>query len=403
MNQISAQTQLNSSSLPSPFAQNTLLNSPSLQHKNQASTKVFNFLLDAIRGQVFIACIELGILDLLAEGHSLQAISERLNIAYNKLVLFLNALSSMEVLEKHDDQFVINPIFTELLVRNQDVNMITTFLHLYKVRYRSSADIIEILTNDSSVKTTETFSSPTFWRTASSNLLSFHKSVMAESVLSILEASLDITTEGSVDITMNLESIKSMMDLGAGSEVLAQHLTAKNPAMTVYIQDQLPLIESIKERLELSKKTKTNPDNKSQTHTQNDSSHNPTKNTQNIQFVAGDYNEVAFPKSLDLILSSMSLYYAKDLPQIIKKIFDALAPHGAFISLHESLANGRSEPEAHVLGRLIPSLSGNDSSFAEGEIENVMHLCGFKRISATIVSMPQGEMNLVVGYKQDFA
>lgn len=358
------------------------LNTESNQHLNryassfelsetraQGSINVFNFLLDAIRGQVLTACIELGILDLLADGLSINEISRQLHINHEKLVLFLNALASMQVLEKFNDQFVINPLYSELLVRNRDTNIITTFLHLYKVRYRSSADIIDILTDDISEKVTQPFASPEFWDKASDNLFSFHKSVMAERVFSMLKDNI------------NLAKLNKMMDLGAGSEVLAQLLVKQFPNLIVYIQDQTPLIETIEKRL-----SKT-------INTANHSSLN------NIHFIAGDYNDVEFPQPLDLVLSSMSLYYATDTLILLQKVFDALAPKGIFVSLHEGLSNDRTSPEEHVLGRLIPALSGNDTSFVQNYIASLMHTCGFQDINISYLSMPQGEMQLIIGYK----
>ncbi len=63
-----------------------------------------------------------------------------------------------------------------------------------------------------------------------------------------------------------------------------------------------------------------------------------------------------------------------------------------FVSFHEGLADERTAPETHVIGRLMPALRGQDVSFDLGRIAEAARQAGFLRIESRPVETAFGPM-----------
>lgn len=92
--------------------------------------------------------------------------------------------------------------------------------------------------------------------------------------------------------------------------------------------------------------------------------------------------------------------HAKDLVTLLTRARHALRPGGVLVSFHEGLTGGRTAPEPHVVGRLIPALHGQDLSFDHGTIAAAMRAAGFTRMEERMVETPFGPMVAETG-RQD--
>lgn len=166
---------------------------------------------------------------------------------------------------------------------------------------------------------------------------------------------------------------KKIMDLGAGSEQLAIKITDVHPSIHVTIVDLPGCADKINQALTEQQK-------------------------QRVSVLSGDYNDMKLPKQYDIVWASMSLYYAKNLSELINNIKKSLIQGGCFISCHEGLTHQRTQPEKHMVGRLLPSLTGNNVSFKQGDIVTAMLKAGFRQIVSRTIETNIGPIDLDIGY-----
>jgi hypothetical protein len=167
--------------------------------------------------------------------------------------------------------------------------------------------------------------------------------------------------------------VRCFLDLGAGSECLAVSLAEQHPKLKVRVFE-LPLCAKNIEAALL-------PIHK-----------------EHIQVIAGDYNEADIVGDNDVIWTSMSLYYAKDLNMLLSNLKAALSKNGMLVSLHEGLTDARTSPEYHVVGRFFPVLNGNNVWFGRGDIADTMRSVGFNKLLSRTIHTLYGPMDLDIAY-----
>jgi SAM-dependent methyltransferase len=200
------------------------------------------------------------------------------------------------------------------------------------------------------------------WDGAAKSLLAFHRSVAGGQMFACLRE------------LPEWETARHVLDIGAGSSILAQKIVAAHPGHYVTIVDLPPLAQRM---------------------AQEQLADFPARDR--ITVMAGDFNQVDLPENQDVIWASMTLYYARDLEAVLRRCRKALAPGGVFVSFHEELYHERTLPEPHIVGRLIPAMKGNDASFDKDQIAQAMRAAGFASISVRMVQTAVGPMAVTVG------
>ena len=277
-----------------------------------------------------------------------------------KTECLLNALTSIGLLQKLDSRYQLVDTYRNLLNSDHPESMVAMLTHLNKIKMTSGPQLIAKMT-EGSFDNSMNFREPSFWSRSTSNLRAFHSSTSADFCANLLQ---------------NLpqwKGVNKLLDIGAGTETLAIKLLRTNAQLSVDLFDLPPVIEQINLAL--------------------------TTKYSRLSLHAGDYNTTPLPKEFELIFASMSLYYANSLPKIFTRIHQSLSSDGIFVSLHEGLKKSRTEPWYHVIGRLLPSIQGNNVSFNEGEIAQQLLLSGFRQVHSSEVETPFGPMTLDIGYK----
>ncbi|MEM0911279.1 MAG: class I SAM-dependent methyltransferase [Pseudomonadota bacterium] len=316
----------------------------------------------AVEWPIILAGIESQIFDLLAQPQTAATVAIHYTWCDRKTALFLDALCSLGLLSKQDDHYELIDGYRTLLNSTHQDTMIPTLQHLTSIRVSSSKYVIDSLSTQERQPTIKTnFSRPQFWGSATDNLRSFHRSVSSTFYVDLLTA------------LPHWSSCKRFLDIGAGSETLANKLLELTPELQCHLFDLDGVIEQI------AKVT--------------------ASQSLNITLHKGDYNKGPLPARFDLVFASMSLYYAHNLEEVISKIYQALTPGGCFVSIHEGLFNDRTQPARHVVGRFIPALNGNDVSFSQCEIVKTMADVGFIKIEHQSINTPFGPMDLDIGYR----
>lgn len=321
--------------------------------------RLFDLIQAPLRWQLLKTGLDFGLFDHLSEPAGAKDVAAVLGVDARRTELVLDALCSMEFLEKHQGRYVLTPEAAPYLSGSGPLSFKATLNSLSAFRH---GDIGALLRGDASPLAPPDMTDPAFWARSADSLRAFHQAMAADTALSLLET------------LPEWPDVHRFLDLGAGSEVLATRILHRRPDMRVSIFDLPPMAGIIRAALE--------PDDGS----------SPA-----IEILSGDYNDAPLGADYDIIWAAMTLYYARDLVGFLSKIRDALSEKGFFISFHEGLCAERTAPESHVVGRLIPALQGQDRSFSQGEIAAALEKAGFSRVDSRTVETPFGSMQLDIG------
>lgn len=332
----------------------------------QTSTAVPSQLLDILLGPIRWTLLEVGfqfhVFDALRTSVSAETLALHLSFDVTKLSILLDAMVSMDFVEKKNGCYRLNKMMAPYLDSSSVTSMRDTLMHLSKVKHSRSHEIKESLMTGSNKPTSIDFSKPEFWSKAAANLRAFHSSISNHYVVNLLQR-----------FSAYLGKERRVLDLGAGSELLAISLCSRFPGTEVTVFELPPCAALIKARCQQA-------------------------DAKNITVIGGDYNDLDLGLHYDLVWASMSLYYAKDLVSLLTTIRHFLSPGGVFLSFHEGLYAQRTQPTYHVVGRFVPTINGNDVSFNRGVIAKTMIDAGFDRVESESLETPFGLMDLDVAY-----
>ncbi len=271
----------------------------------------------------------------------------------------LDALCSLGLLLKQQNHYPLKEEVLPYVICDSEKSMRDILIHLGNIRHADKETIKDILRTGRSEHFSSRLSSESFWSHSISSLSSFQQSINNPLILDLLS-----------QLSLCDQPAK-LLDLGAGSDALANALINRWPHMDVVLFD-LPKCAAVIEKQITSQS--------------------------GISVICGDYNVDALGEDYDIIWASMSLYYAKDIVYVLSKIKQSLKPSGVFVSYHEALSHARTSPEKHICGRFLASISGNDVSFDDGFIANNMKQVGFKKIQSRTMDTVFGAMRLDICY-----
>lgn len=321
------------------------------------ATTLFDLIQAPLRWQVLKAGLDLNLFDHLAQAQSAEEIAASLSLEPRRAAIVLDALCAMGLLDKEAGRYRLSAPAAPYLLSEGDRSLRDMLLTLPILRH---GDVAALLRSEGG--TPPDLSDPAFWDRSAASLRSFHRGMGVEVMAGLLES------------LPEWPSASRFLDLGAGSEILSLHVAERRPDMAVTVLDLPPLAARIGRAVGAA---------------------GPTGGR--VAVIAGDYNDVEFGSGHDVIWASMTLYYARDLVAVLAKIRRALAPGGVFVSFHEGLTDGRTAPESHVVGRLVPALRGVNVSFERGQITGALRRAGFSRVECRDVETPFGLMVMDIG------
>ena len=336
---------------------------PSLE-QGPSMGPIFEMLLGPVRIAVLKAALDLKIADVLDEPGSPEEIASRLGIETHpgNLTLFLNAMATMGLVTKSRSGFV-NTDFSKAFLRSTSASYMGLMVHqLSGMQHRNLDRIADLVRSGPGELSTEhRLDREERWRESVRHLAHYQKAGIAGLVADLV-----------ADLP-EFENMRRMLDIGCGPGIMCQAAVSRHPHLQGVLFDFPTVIEVAQEELEAAGLTGR------------------------ISTMAGDYNTLDLGEGYDLIWASHCLYYAKDLVDLFRRARKALNPGGVFMSFHEGLTHGRSQPESIVLSRLSLSLEGQDVSFELGEIARKMIKAGFKSVESRCLSLPMGPMELIIG------
>ena len=314
-----------------------------------------DLLLGPIRWNIVQVALEVELFEQVKDWQSYVAVADALNFAAVPTALLLDALCSLGLLKKRQDSYKLEASAATFLRADSEQSMLKLLPHLASIRSASVEQIKQVLATGVANHDAVHYRDAGFWQKKVEFLSQYQHSVGSAIALDILNP------------LPEWPKAKRMLDLSAGSEALSLALLKQRPDLDVCLFDLPDCAEQIKQRLD------------GQTGT---------------QVIAGDINTASIGDNYDVIWASMCLYYANDLECVLKKIKQALSANGVFVSYHEALQQGRTQPEAHISGRFVSAICGHDMSFNDGEIAEKMQQAGFTRVESRMVNSPFGPMRV---------
>lgn len=316
-------------------------------------------LLGPIRMTLLDAAIELKIADHLDESDDPDVLAARLSVHLQNLRFFLDGLAAMGLVEKKDGRYANTRLAQEYLRTTSDTYLGELLTDLGKMQSCELPQLMALLRDGPPEKADESRQfDEAHWRRSARNLARYQRAGLARMAAEIA-ASLP-----------EFPAMRRVLDLGGGPGVVCMEIVASKPELEGVICDQPAVIEVAREEIE------------------------SRGLTGRVTCCAGNYNEIDFGSSYDLIWASHNLYFAKGLQDFIGRLLQGLNPGGVFISAHEGLRNERTGPAQCVLARLPCALEGRNVSFAEGEVADAAKAAGFAGHEKRVVVSPFGEIHV---------
>ncbi len=317
---------------------------------------LFDLVQAPIRWQVVRTAIVLGVFDLPAEGFPAAEAAARLGLDAGRTALFLDALAAMGLMEKTGGLYRATAEAAAFLSAASPTSLARSLLQLGGLRHAGLERLPDLLRGEAAARADLDLADPEFWRRAVASLRSFHRGLGCGAMLEVL------------DSLPEWPGARRFLDIGAGSETLCLAVKARRPEIDVTLFDLPGGAARIAADLAAAGRADA------------------------VAVRPGNYNADDFGEGHDVIWASMTLYYADDLAEVLRRVRRALAPGGVFVSFHEGLTGERTAPETHVIGRLMPALRGQDVSFDRGRIAEAARSAGFRRVDSRAVDTAFGPM-----------
>jgi SAM-dependent methyltransferase len=327
----------------------------------QKQQYLFSILLGPASWTILEFAFSHHLFDHLMNPQTATEISDELGWLPEQVELLLNSYVALKIMDKTTSSFIVKSDYQSLLNSQSPTYIGDTLCYLMQIRTFSTDNIQQWLTGSEQTFHRTNMLDPQFWHNATQQLQIFHRTIRNPVVLPLLEA-LPEWHDG-----------QKMLDVGAGSAELAKDIKNKHPRSQITLFDLAPCCHAIKNQL---------PDDQ-----------------QTIVLRPGDMNDGDFGGPYHIILASMSLYYANDLPKCLENLWNALTPGGVLISFHEALGADRTTPLAHILGRLPIELSHGRLSLEPGQMETNMIALNPLKLESHLIPTAFGEMEWIAAHK----
>ncbi len=329
--------------------------------KEEASYRsLFELLNGALKSRLMVSGLELGIFGLLNKPVGARDLAEKADLHPVNTARFLDALTTIGLLEKKDGLYRNNSL-SRTFLSSSSPTYIGDLLLLCQRMTLDSLDRIPVLVRKgpSAARTALEFASPERWAEAARASAQWVYGEVGQLMAGVVSA-----LPGAAGFTR-------VLDLGGGHGAFALYILEAQPGLRAVIMDRAPVLEAA---AALSRDFGFDG---------------------RVELRPGDYLQDDLGSDYDLIFASATLNFAKDsLDELFVRIRQALKPCGFFLSFQDGLTAERTKPET-MLGHLLDSLeNAGDYLFEQGEIAEAMLRAGFRSVRSRTIDTPMGPMDL---------
>lgn len=328
--------------------------------------KLYDLVYGVSRSQTMEAGIMLGVFDYMHNWISADEVSKTINSHKKNTAIILDALTSLELLEKHMGLYRNTLISDTYFVRGASEYLGEHFLSQFRILKLPADRIVEMVTTGPSPAEQENDESGEFWGALSLQYANYMRAGITRFHVQTIK---DIPELGSP---------KKILDLGGGPGLTAIALAAEYPGSSAVVFEQPEVARVAVDMARLY------------------------GFSQRVSVKSGDYRIDPLGADYDLIFASFTLNYAKnDLCGMLSRIKNALVPGGLFVSLADGLTDEATKPADYVVSMLPWTLTDQVTSFAKGEIANALVKSGFEFIRSLELDSPHGPVAVDVARRPE--
>ena len=332
---------------------------------NESFEELYRMLIAPIRSKLLLTGIEFGVFNHLPEPKPAEAVAEAIGTHLENTRLFLDGLVASDLVVKKKGLYQNTSVTQTFLVEDSPTFMGQMFTLWAQMWHASLDDLSKLVKEGPPQPSPETdMGSEEMWAQSAAFMANYERAGVAQQVVEF------------VSKLPEFPSFRKMLDIGGGPGLIGLAIVSAHPNMKGILFDRLAIVkvaETFIKEYEMEER---------------------------MEVLGGDYNHDSIGDGYDLILASFSLYFGKDnMDLLMKKIYDALNPHGVFISFQEGLTHERTKPDLHVLSSMTMALMGQDMCFNQDFIADSMLCVGFKSVRGHTLDMPMGPVDLNIGRK----
>ena len=300
--------------------------------------------------QLLMAAIRLNLFTYLGESKTAQEISKETGYNERNLEFFLNALATIELLEKEHNRYKNTPMSEHFLSKESAVYLGESLL------FREQATSLERVEErvkygpDQDIQThnrgVDVYNFYEWARVAIPEMYA----VRVQSLLTDLK-----------QLFQTNQAIR-VLDLGGGSGVLCMEVVrAYNGSKGVIFE--YPSVADLPRKLVVEREM-----------------------ADVISVVAGDFNVDDIGSEYDLIIASGIIDFAKDtLDHTVNKIYDALQPTGYLYLVSQNISDDYLSPKEAIVGWLSSHLDGLDILLRKSTVNDALDRVGFDVIQNDVI------------------
>jgi SAM-dependent methyltransferase len=318
-----------------------------------------------IRSRLLMAGLELGVFNEMDAYRSADEIAAAIGAHAGNTGRFLDALTTIGLVEKQNGRYRNRPELAPFLVQNSPTSIGGMLQLIERMCLENLDGLVDLIRTGPPTGTYgEDFSSPELWARATRASAAWVTGGAGTRMTKIVSGLPEFAGFG------------RMLDLGGGHGMFALYFVDAHPEMTGVVFDRPAVAAVANEFIQ-------------------------TYGLQErVAVMEGDYLTDDIGSGYDLIWACATLNFARhDLDALIEKVHRALNPGGVFLAFQDGMTHERTRPDT-MLGHLGDSLrSVEDFSFDQGEIAASMLRCGFRSVQSRTINSPMGAMDLDIARK----
>lgn len=324
---------------------------------------IYKMINGRVTSQILLTAIELNIFDCLSSEKSCEEIADRLKTHRANTGLLLDGLTAAGLLEKKNGLYR-NKAETEMALTRKSPAYVGEMLLMMNQMAAGTVASMTHLVQAGPPTGLPDLGSQEIWARYARSMANYQRGGSAQKMAKIV-SKLD-----------EFASFEKMLDLGGGHGLFGIAMVAEHPTMKGVIFDQ-PAVTKVAEEFIAEYRMQDR-----------------------VTTMAGDYTKDPIGNGYDLVWTSATLNFVRqDLAAMFARIYEALAPGGAFISLAEGATHERTRPALFVLENLTYGLAGQDQLFNKGEIAAAMVDAGFSSVQSISVDTPMTPLELDIARK----
>ena len=326
---------------------------------------LYRILIGPIRAWLMMTGVELGIFNRLETFCSADDVARDAGTHPGNTRCFLDALVTVDLLEKKDGLYRNHPITQAFLTESSSTYLGGMFRMIEKRCVEPLRELPRLVRQGPEGNgSAKNFASEGLWAELTRTSAAWTMGGIGRTVAGVLSE------------LPGFSRFQKMLDLGGGHGMFALYVVNAHPSMKGMVFDRPAVVRVAEEFI------------------------SGYGMEDRVGVTAGDYMTDDIGTDYDLVWASSTLNFAKwDLDTLIGKLYRAVKPGGYFVSFQDGMTHEHTKPDT-MLGHLADRLTtGIDFCLDQGVVAESALRCGFRWVRSRTIGTPMGPMDMDIAYK----